>query len=94
MRAGCGVARNIGAGGVLDVAGIGGFLGNLEEMMAASDTEGSAWSSFVRAWWNRFGTAPVSSGDLYPIAGECEPSIPIGGVTELGCASDTPCVMT
>jgi hypothetical protein len=47
-------------GGVLEVAGITDFLGNLEQMMEASDTEGAAWSGFVRAWWNRFGTAPVS----------------------------------
>jgi putative DNA primase/helicase len=69
-------------GGVLQVAGIDGFLGNLDEMMAASDTEGAAWSGFVRAWWNRFGTAAVGSGDLYPIACTCEPSVPIGGATE------------
>ncbi|HMQ94293.1 MAG TPA: hypothetical protein PKA33_20285 [Amaricoccus sp.] len=67
---------------MLDVAGIGGFLGNLEEMMAASDSEGAAWSELVRAWWNRFGTAVVGSGDLYPIACACEPAIPIGGATE------------
>jgi hypothetical protein len=69
-------------GGVLEVAGIDGFLGNLEEMMAASDSEGAAWSGLVRAWWNRFGTAVVGSGDLYPIACACEPAIPIGGATE------------
>ena len=67
---------------MLEVAGIDGFLGNLEEMMEASDSEGAAWSGFVRAWWDRFGTAEVGSGDLYPIACTCEPSIPIGGATE------------
>ena len=61
-------------GGVLEVAGIEGFLGNLEEMMEASDTEGAAWSAFVGAWWDRFGTAEVGTGDLYDLAATCEPA--------------------
>ena len=48
-------------GGVLEVAGIEGFLGNLDEMMEASDSEGAVWRSFVSAWWDRFGTAEVGS---------------------------------
>ncbi|ANB34402.1 hypothetical protein M2324_000380 [Rhodovulum sulfidophilum] len=47
-------------GGVLEVAGIPGFLGNLEEMMESSDSEGAAWNAFIGAWWERFGTALVS----------------------------------
>ena len=42
--------RELGAdviGGVLEVAGIEGFLGNLDEMMEASDSEGAVWRSFV-----------------------------------------------
>ncbi|CUH40157.1 conjugative transfer relaxase protein TraI [Jannaschia seosinensis] len=50
-------ARTIGSfenwahvvGGVLEVAGIPGFLGNLEEMMEASDSEGAGWSAFIAA---------------------------------------------
>ena len=53
-------------GGVLEVAGIDGFLGNLDEMMAGAPTararRGAASS---RAWWDRFGTAAVGTGDLY-----------------------------
>ena len=52
-------------GGVLEVAGIEGFLGNLDEMMEASDGEGAVWRSFVSAWWDRFGTAEVGTSDLY-----------------------------
>jgi len=65
-------------GGVLEVAGIEGFLGNIEEMMAASDSEGGAWRSFVSAWWDRFGTADVGTGDLHTLASECEPPLPLG----------------
>ena len=65
-------------GGVLEVAGINGFLGNLDEMMEASDGEGAVWRSFVSAWWDRFGTAEVGTGDLFELATECEPPLPLG----------------
>jgi len=65
-------------GGVLEVAGIEGFLGNLDEMMEASDSEGGAWCSFVSAWWDRFGTADVGTGDLFELAANCEPPLPLG----------------
>ncbi len=65
-------------GGVLQVAGIEGFLGNLDEMMEASDGEGAVWRSFVSAWWDRFGTAEVGTGDLFGLATDCEPPLPLG----------------
>jgi hypothetical protein len=65
-------------GGVLEVAGIEGFLGNLDEMIEASDSEGAVWRRFVSAWWNRFGTAEVGTGDLYEVALVCEPPLPLG----------------
>ncbi len=52
-------------GGVLEVAGVDGFLGNLDEMMAASDSEGGAWRAFIQTWWDRLGTAEVSASDLF-----------------------------
>jgi len=69
-------------GGVLEVAGIEGFLGNLDEMMEASDREGAVWRSFVSSWWDRFGTAEVGTGDLFTLATECEPPLPLGGGNE------------
>jgi hypothetical protein len=69
-------------GGVLDIAGIPGFLGNLEDMMAASDSEGAGWSAFIAAWWDRFGTAPVGAADLFDIATFCDPAPPMSGGTE------------
>jgi hypothetical protein len=65
-------------GGVLDVAGIEGLLGNLDEMLEASDSEGAVWRSFVSAWWDRFGTAEVGTNDLYETALSCEPPLPLG----------------
>ncbi|MFN4282414.1 MAG: toprim domain-containing protein [Alphaproteobacteria bacterium] len=65
-------------GGVLEVAGIEGFLGNLDEMMEASDSEGAAWRAFVSGWWDRFGTAEVGTVDLFEIAQTLEPLLPLG----------------
>ena len=69
-------------GGVLEVAGIEGFLCNIDEMMAASDSEGAVWRSFVSAWWDRFGTAEVGTGDLFTLATDCEPPLPLGSGNE------------
>ena len=65
-------------GGVLEVAGVPGFLGNLDEMLAAADGEGAVWRGFVGAWWDRFGTAEVGTGDLFDVAMTCEPPLPLG----------------
>jgi len=69
-------------GGVLEVSGIEGFLGNLDEMMAASDTEGGAWRAFVQTWWDRFGTAEVSVSDLFGYAKAADPALPFSGKEE------------
>jgi putative DNA primase/helicase len=66
-------------GGVLETAGIPGFLTNLEDMMAASDSEGAGWSAFIAAWWDRFGTAEVLAADLFDVALSCDPAPPMSG---------------
>jgi hypothetical protein len=69
-------------GGVLEVAGIEGFLGNLDEMLEAADGESAVWRSFVGSWWDRFGTAEVSTGNLWELALNSEPPLPLGTSTE------------
>ena len=69
-------------GGILEVAGIAGFLSNLDEMLEASDSEGAVWRGFISTWWNRFGTAEVGTVDLYEIALACEPPLQLGSGTE------------
>ena len=69
-------------GGVLEVASIPGFLGNLDEMMEASDGEGAGWSVFIAAWWDRFGTAQVGTADLFEVVLFCDPAPPITGHTD------------
>ncbi len=71
-------------GGILAVAGIGGFLGNLDEVMAASDTEGGAWRGFIQTWWDRFGTAEVSVSDLVGYAQAAEPPLPVAAKADRG----------
>ena len=65
-------------GGVLEVGSVEGFLGNLDEMLAAADGEGAVWRSFIGAWWDRFGTAEVGTGDLFEVAQATEPPLPLG----------------
>ena len=58
-------------GGILEVAGVAGFLGNLEEMYERADAEGGVWRGFVELWWERFGTQQVTAADLYDLALLC-----------------------
>ena len=65
-------------GGMLDAIGVPGFLGNIDEMLEASDGEGAVWRVFVGQWWDRFGTAEVGTSGLYELAVNCEPPLPLG----------------
>jgi putative DNA primase/helicase len=69
-------------GGILEVAGVPGFLGNLKEMYEASDAEGTMWRTFVAQWWDRFGSAEVGTADLHGLATDCEPPLPLGDGAE------------
>ncbi|OUN01369.1 MAG: hypothetical protein BAA04_07060 [Firmicutes bacterium ZCTH02-B6] len=57
-------------GGILDTAGIRGFLGNLEELYSAADEETAQWEAFCEAWWTKFGASPRGLGDLFTLAEE------------------------
>lgn len=54
--------------GVLDVAGVPGFLANLEQFYDASDTEGIAIRAFLCAWWDEFDAEAVGVSALFPVA--------------------------
>ena len=51
-------------GGILETAGIPGFLENTSELYEAADIEGQEWREFVAAWWEEHGSAPVSASAL------------------------------
>jgi putative DNA primase/helicase len=59
-------------GGIVEVAGVPGFLGNLKEMYERADAEGAVWRGFVALWWERFGTAEVGVADLFELAQQSE----------------------
>lgn len=59
-------------GGILMVAEIPGFLGNLDEFYASSDDEGQMWRDFVRAWWGKYESIPKRVAELNALCEEQE----------------------
>jgi len=67
-----GVARTLGSfegwaavvGGMLQHAGIRGFLHDTEKLYEDADAEGQEWREFVTAWWDAHGAVWVASGEL------------------------------
>lgn len=55
-------------GGILQHAGIDGFLANIDEFYEIADTEGVIWRQFVSAWWEEHENRPVRVADLFKIA--------------------------
>ena len=54
-------------GGLLDVAGVPGFLQDRPQLYAASDGERAAWCHLIRQWNETFGDRPVGVGDLFSL---------------------------
>lgn len=59
-------------GGILEVAGIPGFLENLDTLYDEADDEIPAWRSFVAAWWDKFRDGPCRANQLADLLGSCE----------------------
>jgi len=51
-------------GGILDVIGVPGFLGNLAEQYENADDERQAWLGFVTSWWGAYGDEPKKVREL------------------------------
>ncbi len=60
-------------GGILQNAGIPGFLENRQEQRSRVDTETTSWHGFVESWLDRFGKTLVTTSDLFPLALEWMP---------------------
>ena len=69
-------------GGILEVAGVDGFLANLGEMYETADAEGAVWRVFIAYWWDRHGTGEVGTAELHELALSCEPPLPLGNGNE------------
>ncbi len=50
--------------GILGVAGVNGFLGNLDRMYDVADVETGAWTAFLEAWWDYFGGQEVTAAGV------------------------------
>src|SRR5262249_40590121 len=67
-------------GGILDVADLPGFLGNLADFYEKSDAEGAAWRAFVALWWTNYGGKAVTVGSLWSFATDA--GLELGDKTE------------
>jgi putative DNA primase/helicase len=59
-------------GGILEAAGIPGFLSNLEEFYELADHEGAVLRAFVELWWEKYHSQDVGTVELLPIAKEID----------------------
>lgn len=59
-------------GGILQVCGVTGFLGNREKRRSASETDSALYRAFCQAWFEKFGETIVGGKDLYPLVDEKE----------------------
>jgi len=59
-------------GGVLSVAGVSGFLANLDQLYEAADVEGQAWREFTAAWWDVYRNQPKKVSELNQFCEERE----------------------
>jgi hypothetical protein len=54
-------------GGILEVAGVPGFLGNVRELREEVNPADARWRDFVAAWGREFGTRTVGVSDLFGV---------------------------
>jgi hypothetical protein len=55
-------------GGILDVAGIPGLLGNVKQFRRAAADKAGEWAEFVTAWWAKFAGSEVGVKELFILA--------------------------
>lgn len=65
-------------GGILDVAGVTGFLANDRELFDTAVSELGAWRAFVAAWADAHGSAPVGVKALFGLASHYDTLRPDG----------------
>ena len=65
-------------GGILEHAGITGFLGNLDEFYDTADAEAAAWRAFIAAWWDKHLDGAFGVSDLYQLAAELDVPLDLG----------------
>jgi len=68
--------------GIIHVAGIEGFLNNLNEFYEESDAEGSTWRGFVAVWWDRFENREIGVSELWDLISDLDEPLDLGQGTE------------
>jgi hypothetical protein len=66
-------------GGILQVAGVPGFLGNLDDLYEAADAEGQMWREFVAQWWESLGLQPKRAADLLELCDQHDLMLKVRG---------------
>lgn len=54
--------------GIMESAGVPGFLGNVEELKRNTDIKGRGWRIFTEIWWKKHGALPVKASELRDLA--------------------------
>lgn len=57
-------------GGILEVAGVPGFLGGRDRLHAEADRETREWCAVCAAWWEAHGGRTVTAGDVFTLCRE------------------------
>lgn len=63
--------------GILECAGISGFLTNKRESEAIAMSDDNAWKAFVQSWWENWHEQIVNVSDIFPLA-QAIPEFPLG----------------
>jgi len=71
-------------GGILQCAGIGGFLDSLEDFYEESDLEGANLRMFVDAWFKDFRLQVVGTSELFELINKYDLPIDLGNKTDKG----------
>jgi len=58
-------------GGILETAGVDGFLANTEDQYDPTDSEMAVWQEFIHAWWASHKQRLVLTKDLLELAWQC-----------------------
>lgn len=77
-------------GGILECAGVDGFLGNEDALRERADSEGRAKREFLSTWWDEYGEKPATVGGSSTVEdggifGECRDAVdalPITGESD------------
>jgi putative DNA primase/helicase len=65
-------------GGILEVAGVEGFLQNRERFYDRADRESAAWGEFIAAWKSKHGAGEVRCKDLWEMLEDVDPPCDLG----------------